>query len=474
MLKLAILFEMDNGYAAQAISQKSSLAREVIKMTIIRCKSLLVAVVGVIALMTGANAQSSNSDKVNAFTFPDYSTAAVGSHFDSDKIATLEARMEQFVEDGDAKGIATLLVKDGKIVSHKEAGVRRIADGAPITADTIYRIYSMTKPITGVALMTLYEEGKFSLDDPISKYVPEFTNLKVVRSYDNDGTVLEPLTRQPTMRELMSHTAGFAYGLYGSDPANKAFTEQKILRSPDMQTFIDSVAKVPLMQQPGSEWFYSASVDIQGAIVERLSGMKFSEYLKTRLFDPLGMDDTGFSVAAEDYDRFSDVFGYHPATKEFGRVPFPQVAFKPETVAMESGGGGLVSTLDDYARFCQMLANGGEFQGKRILKPETVKLMRTNVLTSDQKVNIAGTLTQATSDTLGFGLDFGIIRNTGDNGVVYGDGTYFWGGAAGTWFWIDPVNNLYFIGMIQRFPQNGPSTDFRSISRDLVYDALKK
>ncbi len=443
-------------------------------MTIINFKSVLMAVAGALALTTGANAQSPNTDTAIMATFPDYPAAAIGADFNPNKIAALEAHMEKFVTDGDVKGIATLLVKDGNIISHMQAGIRRDADSAPIAEDTIYRIYSMTKPITGVALMTLYEEGKFSLDDPISKYVPEFTDLKVVKSYDKGETVLEPLTRQPTMRQLMSHTAGFAYGLYGDDPANKAFMEQKILRSPDMKSFIDSVAKVPLMHQPGSDWFYSASVDIQGAIVERLSGMKFSEYLKTRLFDPLGMNDTGFSVPAEDYDRFSDVFGYHPTTKKFGRVPFPQVAFKPETVAMESGGGGLVSTLGDYARFCQMLANGGEFQGKRILKPETVKLMRTDVLTSGQKMNIAGTLTQATSDTLGFGLDFGIIRNTGSNGVVYGDGTYFWGGAAGTWFWIDPVNNLYFIGMIQRFPQNGPPTDFRSISRDLVYDALKK
>ena len=406
--------------------------------------------------------------------FPDYSTASVGDDFDPAKIAALEARMNQFVADGDAKGIATLLVKDGKVISHTQSGIRRVSDTAPITEDTIYRIYSMTKPITGVALMTLYEDGKFSLDDPVSKYVPEFENLKVVKSYEADGSFeIEPLNRQPTMRELMSHTAGFAYGLYGADPSNKAFKEQDIMRSPDLQTFIDNVAKVPLMYQPGERWFYSASVDIQGAIVERLSGMTFGSYLQKTIFDPLDMDDTGFFVAAEDYDRFSDVFGYHPVTKEFAQVPFPQVAFKKETIAMEGGGGGLVSTLDDYARFAQMLANGGTLDGEQIIKPETLKLMRTNVLKPGQKVNIAGTLTQAKTDYLGFGLDFGIVRNDGSGAVPYGDGTYFWGGAAGTWFWVDPVNNLYFIGMIQRFGQNGPATDFRGISGKLVYEALK-
>ena len=406
--------------------------------------------------------------------FPNYAAEAVGADFDPAKIAALEARMGQFVTDGDVKGIATLLVKDGKVVSHMQTGIRRLSDSAPIAEDTIYRIYSMTKPITGIALMMLHEEGKFSLEDPVSKYVPEFEKLTVVKSFDADGSFeIEPLNRQPTMRELMSHTAGFAYGLYGEDPSNKAFVKQKILQSSDMQTFIDSVAKVPLMYQPGERWFYSAAVDVQGAIVERLSGMKFSAFLQKRIFDPLNMDDTGFYVPTDDYDRFSDVFGYHPVTKDFIRVPFPQVAYKQDTVAMESGGGGLVATLDDYARFCQMLANGGTLDGNRIIKAKTLKLMRTNVLKDGQKVTLAGTLTQATIDSLGFGLDFGVIRNDGSGNVVYGDGTYFWGGAAGTWFWVDPVNNLYFIGMIQRFSQNGPRTDFRGISGEMVYDALK-
>ncbi|GAB5487339.1 MAG: serine hydrolase domain-containing protein [Parasphingorhabdus sp.] len=406
-------------------------------------------------------------------SFPVYSSEAAGSDFSPAKIAALEARMQKFVEDGDAKGIATLLVKDGKVISHMQAGLRRVSDNAPITEDTIYRIYSMTKPVTGVALMTLFEQGKFSLDDPISKFIPEFDNLTAVKSVDADGSFeVEPLKRQPTMRELMSHTAGFAYGLYGEDPSNKMFKEKQILASADMQSFIDAVAKVPLMSQPGERWFYSAAVDIQGAIVERLSGMAFGEYLKATLFDPLDMDDTGFYVPEADYDRFSDVYGYHPVTKEFGRVPFPQVAFRKSTVKMESGGGGLVATLDDYARFCQMLANGGELNGNRIIKPETLKLMRTNVLKDNQKVNIAGTLTPAAMEYLGFGLDFGTIKNDGSGKVPHGDGTYFWGGAAGTWFWVDPVNNLYFIGMIQRFPQNGPPTDFRGISGKMVYDAL--
>jgi CubicO group peptidase (beta-lactamase class C family) len=406
--------------------------------------------------------------------FPDYSTEAAGADFDIAKIAALEARMRQFVTDGDVAGIATLLVKDGDVISYTVAGIRRLADMAPITEDTIYRIYSMTKPITGVALMSLYEDGKFQLDDPVSQYIPEFDNLKVVESYEPDGSyVLVPLERQPTMRELMSHTAGFGYGLFGDDPSNRAFQSRQILASPDMQTFIDTVATVPLMFQPGERWFYSSAVDIQGAIVERLSGVKFGEYLKSEVFDPLEMRDTAFYVPDAEYDRFSDVFGLDPETGKTGPVRLPAVAYKKETVGMESGGSGLTSTLYDYARFCQMLSNGGELGGARILKPETIELMRTNVLVDNQKVDIGGTLSPAESQSFGFGLDFGIIRNTGSGAGIQGDGTYFWGGMAGTWFWIDPVNSLYFIGMIQRFPtSDGQQADLRSISAEMVYDAL--
>lgn len=431
-----------------------------------------------LVLASCAGIEKSSVASATSTAFPNYKTAAISEDFDPAKIAALEARMQKFVNDREAAGIATLLVKDGKVISHTKAGIRNVAGFEPITDDTIYRIYSMTKPITGVALMKLYEAGKFSLDDPISKFIPEFENLRVVKSYDAAGNVvLEELERQPTMRELMSHTAGFGYGLFGDDPTNKAMREEKILRSKDLQSFIEATAKIPLMHQPGEKWVYSAAVDIQGAVVERLSGQSFGQYLKSEIFDPLKMDDTGFFVPDEDYDRLSQVFGYHPVSKKFGPAPyaqFPEFAYRKETINMESGGGGLASTLDDYARFCQMLANGGTLDGVRILNAETVELMRTNVLKDHQKLSLSGTLDSAAADSLGFGLDFGVVTNRISNAPVPGEGIYFWGGAAGTWFWIDPVNDLYFIGMIQRFPQYGPNVDFRGISRAMVYDALKK
>lgn len=406
--------------------------------------------------------------------FPDYASATVTSAFTADGIAALEARMKQFVTDGDTKGIATLLIQDGQIISHAQAGIRHMANGDPITEDTIYRIYSMSKPITGVGMMMLYEEGKFSLDDPVTKFIPEFKDLQVVKSYDADGSyVLEAPEHTPTIREVMSHTAGFGYGLWGDDPANKAFQDKQIMRSPDLGAFIDAVAEVPLMYQPGERWFYSAAVDIQGAIIERISGQTLGEFFDERIFTPLEMNDTGFYVPAEDYDRFSDVFGYHPETKQMGPVPYPAVAYRKETIAMESGGGGLVATLGDYARFTQMLADGGALGGVRILKPETVKLMRTNVLPEGVNIDTQGRLARNNNITLKFGLDFGLYTDTATSDSKIGEGSYFWGGAAGTWFWIDPVNDITFIGMIQRFAQNAPKpVDFGEISRDHVYDAL--
>lgn len=414
--------------------------------------------------------------------FPNFASSDSGEYFDADKIAALETRMKKFVSDGDTHGIASLLVKDGKIISHVETGIMREADNAPIAEDTIYRIYSMTKPVTGVAMMKLYEQGAFSLDDPVSKFIPEFAGLEVVKSFEKDGTFeLEPLERQPTMLELMSHTAGFAYGLYGQDPSNIQFMKKGILAAPDLTTFIDKVATVPLMTQPGTMWFYSAAVDIQGAIIERISGMSLGEYFKQNIFKPLEMPDTGFFVPEADYQRFSDVWAYHPETKAFTKLPFEEakynrlgdVSFKKEVPRFESGGGGLVSTLGDYARFCQMLANGGELNGNRILNTESITLMRTNVLREDQQVGISGTLSDSESKAIGFGLNFGTIKTDGSDRYQLGNGSYFWGGAAGTWFWIDPVNNLYFIGMIQRIPQGGPEVDFRGISHKLVYGALK-
>ena len=390
-------------------------------------------------------------------------------------IAALEATMADYVANGRLYGIHTRLVHKGDVISDFKTGLRGLEAQAPIEDDTIYRIYSMTKPVTGVAMMMLYEEGKFELDDPVSKFVPEFENLKVLGGVNEDGSaILVDLARQPTMRELMSHTSGFAYGLSGIDPANAAFRDQKILEAPDTQTFIDKVAGVPLLFQPGEAWFYSVGMDIQGYIIEKLSGQRFGDYLQSRMFEPLGMTDTGFYVPDEKYDRLSEVYGFDPESGAMVPVPFPGVMFRKETVAFESGGGGLVSTMDDYGRFSQMLVNRGELDGVRILKPETIELMRTYVLRDEQFLSSLGVNQGDVYPGLGMGLTVGTVEDPEAVPSVIPAGSYFWSGAASTWFWVDPVNELYFTGMAQvrdNTNPNGP-LELRETSSAAVYGAL--
>ncbi len=393
----------------------------------------------------------------------------------ADEIAALDAALSGAVADKHAHGLAYLLSKDGETVAENRFGVQSLETGAPIAEDTLYRIYSMTKPITGVAMMMLYEAGAWSLDDPITKFVPELADLKVLAGVDEAGApILVDAERAPTMRELMSHTAGFGYGLGGADPVNTAFREKEVLGSPDLETMVQRVADIPLLFQPGDDWFYSIAVDIQGLIVERISGQTFGDFLDERIFTPLGMDDTRFYVPDAERSRFSDVFAPDPETGALVRVDDPRVAFKEGAFGMESGGGGLVSTMDDYARFCQMMLNGGALDGARIITPETIALMTTNVLKPHMSMFNDGTAA-GEPDGLGFGLDWGLVVDQAAGNTAPPEGTYYWGGAAGTWFWIDPVNDLYFIGMIQKFTPgpNDDTYDFRDVTTRLVYDALE-
>lgn len=385
-------------------------------------------------------------------------------------IAALEAKMASYVQEGRVKGISTRLVRDGEVISDFHTGTRRQADRAPVEDDTIWRIYSMSKPITGVGLMILWEEGKFQLDDPITKYFPEFEGLQVFKGMDAEGKpILAPVSRPPTVQELMSHTAGFGYGLAPGNYVDDRFRELEIFQSPDANEMIRRVATIPLKHEPGVTWDYSIAVDIQGALIERLSGQSLGAFLEARVFAPLGMTDTAFFVPEEKYDRFSDVWGPNPETGELVALPMPGFQYRKDTVAFEGGGHGLVGTLDDYARFTQMLAQGGTLNGAQILKPETVALMATNFLPEGVYIGHNGTTADPAAGG-GFGLDFAVILNDGE---AYPKGSFMWGGAAGTWFWVDPVNKISFVGMIQVF---GGSLDrsMRTESAELVYEALQE
>jgi CubicO group peptidase (beta-lactamase class C family) len=397
--------------------------------------------------------------------------------FDPDRLQRLDAYMASVVARGQVAGMSTLLVRHGQVVAFRTYGAADIAGGKPVSRDTIFRLYSMSKPLTGVAMMVLFEEGKWRLDDPVERFVPQFKGLRVMTSVGPDGKIAtEPMKRSPTMRDLMSHQAGFGYGLLDQNPVDRAYQEKKVLRSAGLQQMVDRVAEVPLEYQPGSSWSYSIAVDIQGYIVEKLSGQMLGDFMKERIFTPLRMNDTGFYVRPGQEGRLASLYELDPATKRLrlarsmGDLPFDFT--KPP--AMESGGGGLVSTTTDYARFCQMMLNKGELDGVRILSPASVELMETNVLseaTLQKDVERAELGGASFSPARGFGLDVMVEIDPRRAGSMAGKNTISWRGAAGTWFWIDPTNDLAFVGMIQR-AWGVPDEDLVDRARVLTYQAL--
>lgn len=398
--------------------------------------------------------------------------------FAPDKLKLLDAAMDGAVDRGEVAGIETMLVRHGKIVDVHMHGVKSLAAGTPITRDTIFRIYSQTKPLVGVAMMILFEEGRWRLDDPITKFIPEFSNLKVMNGVDAKGQpTVEDIKRPPTMRELMTHTAGFGYGLRTGNPVDDAFRDQKVLSSSSLKDMIDKIAKIPLLYQPGTKWSYSVAVDIQGYIIEKLTGQRLGDFMAERIFKPLGMKDTGFYTPPAEGARLSEVYVSNPKTGkllELTSLLFPSLQDFTKQPPIDSGGGGAVSTIDDYARFCQMILNNGEFNGVRILTPASIALMRSNQVAPGVTSNAesAGGVVVG-GDALGFGLDFAVVLDSAKLGTLQGNGSIWWGGAAGTWFWIDPKNDLFFLGMIQRFGGGAAGSEHLGMeSQRLVYSAL--
>jgi len=386
----------------------------------------------------------------------------------AERLTRLGNGMKSLVDQGRLAGVVTMVARHGKVIEFEATGKRDIAANLPMQKDSIFRIYSMSKPITGVAMMMLFEEGKWQLDDPVAKFIPEFADLKVYATDAAGNMLLRDPVHPVTMRELMSHTGGFTYGYFSNTPVDKLQREADVLNVDNtLEEMIKRVAKLPLNAQPGSEFHYSISVDIQGYIVQKLSGMPFEEFLEKRIFKPLNMVDTGFYVPAEKLKRFAELYDY-------GRDGQFEVVHgglnhdfsaKP---ALASGGGGLVSTATDYMRFCQMLLNGGKLDGVRLLSPRSVELMRTNVLPPTMP---------AVSPGVGFGFDFAVNTDAVAAGGYYGKGTFYWGGAAGTWFWIDPTDDLIVVGMIQQVAATGAAAvagvpDVRGLSHAFVYQAI--
>jgi CubicO group peptidase (beta-lactamase class C family) len=391
--------------------------------------------------------------------------------FSSEALAKMDEGMQALVDKQHLAGVVTLVARHGKVVQHKAYGVQDLATKVPMQVNTIARIYSMTKPVTGVAMMMLYEDGKWRPSDPIAKHIPELANLKVYAGADANGApILEPPAHPPTLGELMSHTAGFTYGVFGNTPVDKMYQAASPLGSPSLKAFVDKMATLPLLYQPGTRWVYSVSVDIQGYLVEKLSGKTFPEFLRTRIFEPLGMADTAFYVPEEKLPRVATIYSWNQANGALAPMPRDPGITKPP--GMPSGGGGLYGTAADYFRFAQMLLNGGQLDGKRLLKKSTVDMMRTNVL-SEQVLNSNSGIGQARfSPAQGFGYDFAVVLDPAAAKRQVGKGSFWWWGIAGTWFWIDPTNDVVFVGIIQRQGGVPGAANHEDVSRSVVYGAL--
>jgi CubicO group peptidase (beta-lactamase class C family) len=379
----------------------------------------------------------------------------------TERLSRLNAAMKKLVDDKQVAGLVTLVERHGKIVHFSAAGQLDVRKPDAMEKDSVFRIYSMSKPVTGVAMMMLYEEGKWQLNDPVSRYIPEFARLKVYTGKNDDGTPkLEDARRSMTMRELMTHTAGLGYVLSPVNPVDKMIIDGKVLNSAaPLQAMIDGLAAIPLLAQPGTRWSYSIAVDVQGYLVEKFSGQPFGEFARKRIFEPLGMKDTAFYVPKEKLPRFAQVhtgFGSNLAV-DVNRPDPTVIPLGP------SGGGGLFSTAMDYARFCEMLLQGGQFNGVRLLAPRTVEMMRTNHVNPEPlKTMPAGT---------GWGMDFQIVTDAAAAGEAVSNGTFSWFGIAGTWFWIDPVLDLTVVGMVQH-QSLGTTRPIHAMSRSLVYQAI--
>ncbi len=360
---------------------------------------------------------------------------------DPARLDAIAADMQSRVDEERLSGAVIMIAQDGKIQTSKTFGYQNVEEQVPMEMDTIFRIFSMTKPVTGTALMILHDEGKFQLGDAVSKYIPQLANLRVFTESAADGSMLtEAANHEMTIQELMTHTGGIMYvPPLSSGPVPQAMIAAGIMR-PDIALAqqIDSLGELPLGYQPGTKWEYSYSVDVQGYLVEVLSGQTFDVFLEERIFAPLDMVDTGFFVPAEKAHRLARQYNQVP-DGGLTRTDTGQFLSKPKFF---SGGGGLTSTAGDYMKFAQMHLNKGELNGVRILSEDAIAIMRSNLLPEgiDNIANIyPGNV---------FGVDFAVVSNSAAfNGAPVG--THWWWGIAGSWFWIDPVQNIVFVGMIQ-------------------------
>ena len=366
------------------------------------------------------------------------------------KLARVSTALQGLVDNEKIAGASVLVARKGKVAFFETFGMMDLEAKKPVDEDTIFRFYSMTKPVTSVAVMMLVEQGKIELDDPVSTYVQSFKGLKV---YDESGTTGEP-SREMTVRDLLRHTSGLTYGYFGNTPVDQMYRRRGVLnRNASLKDMAQILGGIPLLYQPGTKWHYSVSTDVLGHLVEVVSGQSLDMFFQKQIFAPLSMTDTAFYVPAEKVHRFAVCYGPErdeglkvsddPSTSQFLRKP-----------GQPSGGGGLVSTIGDYLQFCSMLLNKGELDGRRLLATETVEMMTRNLLPDSVDWNGEG-----------FGLGVSVQVTEGR----YGAGEYGWGGAASTHFWIHPQQELIVIALSQLRPFSG---QLQKAVKSLVYESI--
>ncbi len=432
-----------------------------------RALSCLVALLLVTAAATAAKAGE----------LPTGSPSELG--FSPPRLEYLDHFYADKVHRGELAGIVILIARHGKIAHFSALGSADIEKHKPMQRDTIFRLYSMTKPITSTALMTLYEEGRFQMGDPVSKYLPEFAHLRVLRSPEGDIKDTVPVEHEPTIQDLLRHTAGFTHALE-TTPLDVEYTKANLFSvDVSLAEMTERLAKLPLQYQPGTKWNYSVGPDVQARLVEVLSGMPFDRFVQERLLKPLGMKDAGFWVPPDRAQRLATVYWM----KDGKLTPIDDVHGSPGDIWLsepwtvnsysvnhkrKGGSYGLVSTATDYFRFGQMLLNGGELDGVRILSPQTVQFMA-----RDHLGPIGMPSEDGKPSGMGFGLGFAVMEDPAAAGYISSKGSYFWAGYASTYFWIDPKEDMVVVAMTQHVDDNVPAAGaLRSQFPTLVYSAL--
>ena len=392
------------------------------------------------------------------------SMTAMAQGLDRDRVAVMDAAIQAEADKGRIAGMVVAIARNGRIVHNKAYGLSDRENNVAMTTDHLFRLYSMTKPVTSVALLTLYEQGLFQLTDPLDKYIPEFSDLKVFAGYDSGGNmILEEPRRKPTIQDAFRHTMGLSGGL-GGHAVDAIYREHGLLmfQLESLTQEIQQLGKVPLRYQPGEEWVYGLNHDVQAYLVEVFSGMPFGQYLQETLFDPLGMDDTMFGVPADRAEDFARVYqpngegGIQPEETD-GYARFTNRHFATLSLSSSTG---------DYMKFARMLLNGGELDGVKILAPKTVELMASNHLPAAVPSINNGRGETAT----GYGLGVSVTLNPALGGNMDSVGSFGWGGAATTTFRVDPAENLTYVIMGQTFPSDG---DMLSKVQTLIYQALE-